>query len=189
MADFEEQRPFATGLTYSYSQDNQVSVTFCPGACCFQDAADADAYEAWQPQAPDGSSPKSFSATASCFESALIQALAQGGIHLDMMSLSRGAAAKNQLEQRLAAGNPLQICAAYEALYTGMTLEEICRVSGIEASVLETLQNLVLFEMRVERLRLYHVRLSRCLYREAKALGYADADILRLGGWESIPQA
>ncbi|MCQ2432767.1 MAG: carbamoyl-phosphate synthase large subunit, partial [Clostridia bacterium] len=116
-------------------------------------------------------------AIAPSFEAALLKAVRGAEIGLD--TLNAKPLSDDPLDVRLMAQDDRRLFTVYEALKTGMTVEELHKRTMIDEWFLEKLLHLVRFEKQIaENGR------DKETYREAKRLGYPDKAVNSLTGLE-----
>ncbi len=118
-------------------------------------------------------------AIAPGFEMALMKAVRGAELGLDTLNAPPLSAAP--LAERLAAQDDRRLFTVFEALKSGMTVEQIHGITRIDRWFLYKLQGLAAFEETLAG------GLTDELYRQAKRLGYPDEAIRRLSGAESVP--
>ncbi len=116
------------------------------------------------------------------FEAAMMKAVRGAEISLDTLSY-KGAKSKTdeELHEALYDCNDLRLFMVYEALYRGVSCEEINDITKIDNWFLYKLLNLSNMQKRLES-----ETLTDELYIEAKKLGYMDSVIERLSGQKII---
>ena len=118
---------------------------------------------------------------APTFEAAMMKAVRGAEIGLD--TLNAQPLNDQSLRERLAAQDDYRIFTVFEALKTGMPVEEIYRITMIDPYFLNKLMNLVKVEEELE-----HGPLTQELLLKAKEYGYPDSAIKRLSGQETLPE-
>ena len=117
---------------------------------------------------------------APTFEMALMKAVRGAEIGLD--TLNAPPLSGDDIRMRLAAQDDRRIFTVFEALKSGLSIDEIYRITMIDPYFLRKLQNLAGYE---EKLAAHPM--TDALYREGKDLGYTDAALKRLSGADSLP--
>ena len=118
-------------------------------------------------------------AIAPSFEMALMKAVR--GAELGLDTLNAPPLSDAPVRERLAAQDDRRLFTVFEALKTGVTVDEIHEITRIDPWFLHKLRGLAEFEAALAR------GLTDARYREAKRLGYPDEAILRLSGAQSVP--
>jgi carbamoyl-phosphate synthase large subunit len=119
-------------------------------------------------------------AIANSFEAALMKAVRGAEISLDTLN-ARPLSDKPVLE-RLHEQNDRRIFTVFEALKTGVSVEEIHEITKIDEWFLYKIKNLADFENSVSGRGL-----SGEDYMRAKRLGYTDAAAMRVSGAKTVP--
>ena len=119
-------------------------------------------------------------AIAPGFEMALMKAVRGAEISLD--TLNAPPLSDRPLKERLSEQNDRRLFTVFEALKSGMTVEEIHGITQIDPWFLNKIKNLSDFEKRVEA-----EGLSEEDYLCGKRLGYTDEALCRLAKAESLP--
>ncbi len=119
-------------------------------------------------------------AIASGFEMALMKAVRGAEISLDTLNAPPLSAAP--VRERLAEQNDRRLFTVFEALKTGVSVEEIHDITKIDKWFLYKIANLARFERELVR-----DGLTADNYREGKLLGYTDEALCRLSGAEKTP--
>ena len=117
---------------------------------------------------------------ASSFEAALMKAVRGAEISLD--TLRAAPVSDRPIEERLSEADDRRLFTVFEALLSGMSIDEIHRLTRIDRFFLCKLQNLADYERRIEG------GLTDELYYEGKRLGYTDKAISRLSGATALPE-
>ena len=117
---------------------------------------------------------------ASSFEAALMKAVRGAEISLD--TLRAAPVSDRPIEERLSEADDRRLFTVFEALLSGMSIDEIHRLTRIDRFFLCKLQNLADYERRIEG------GLTDELYYEGKRLGYTDKAISRLSGATELPE-
>ena len=115
------------------------------------------------------------------FEEALMKAVRGAEISLD--SLNASPSSKASVKTRLSEQNDLRLFTVYEAIKSGLSIDEINAVTRIDRWFLSKLQNLAEMDKKLE-----NGELSKELYYEAKRLGYPDSAIKRISGVTELPE-
>ncbi|MCD7786403.1 MAG: carbamoyl-phosphate synthase large subunit, partial [Oscillospiraceae bacterium] len=118
-------------------------------------------------------------AIAGSFEMALLKAVRGAEIGYD--TLNAPPLDDRPLTERLAAQDDHRIFTIFEALKSGMTVEQIHDITKIDLWFLYKIENLARFEQKIAN------GLGDGDYEMAKRLGYTDAAIERLSGETSLP--
>ena len=113
------------------------------------------------------------------FESALLKAVRGAEIHLD--TLHAAPLSDRPVRDRLADCDDHRLFTVFEALCSGVSVDEIHDITRIDRWFLSRLQNLVDYEASIQN------GLTPELYRRGKYLGYPDAALRRLSGSETLP--
>ena len=121
-------------------------------------------------------------AIAPSFEAALLKAVRGAEIGLD--TLNAKPLSDAPLAERLKAVDDRRIFTVFEALKSGMTVDEIHAVTRIDNFFLEKFKKLADFEASIAG-----GIDSEEIYARGKALGYTDAALSRLSGTENLPHA
>ena len=116
---------------------------------------------------------------ASTFEAALMKAVRGCEISLDTLNASP--LSDKPLTERLAELNDRRLFTVFEALKSGMSIDEIHRITAIDEWFLCKMKNLADFEARIAG------GLSDEDYRLGKKLGYPDAALSRISGRKDLP--
>ena len=117
---------------------------------------------------------------ASSFEAALMKAVRGAEISLD--TLRAAPVSDRPIEERLSEADDRRLFTVFEALLSGMSIDEIHRLTRIDRFFLCKLQNLADYERRIEG------GMTDELYYEGKRLGYTDKAISRLSGATALPE-
>lgn len=120
-------------------------------------------------------------AIAPSFEMALMKAVR--GAEIGMDSLNRKNTEGAPIWERLRRVDDRRIFTIFEALKSGVSVEEIFSITKIDRWFLWKLQGLADFEQALEKDGLTAER-----YAEGKRLGYPDGTLLRLSGAERLPE-
>jgi carbamoyl-phosphate synthase large subunit len=118
-------------------------------------------------------------AIASSFEMALMKAVR--GAELGLDTLNAAPLYDAPIRERLAAQDDRRIFTVFEALKSGVSVDEIFSITKIDRWFLYKLLGLVKFEEALSG------GLTDRLYQKAKRLGYPDGAILRISGAASVP--
>ena len=113
------------------------------------------------------------------FESALLKAVRGAEIHLD--TLHAAPLSDRPVRDRLADCDDHRLFTVFEALCSGVSIDEIHDITRIDRWFLARLQNLVDYEASIQG------GLTPELYQRGKYLGYPDAALRRLSGSETLP--
>ena len=113
------------------------------------------------------------------FESALLKAVRGAEIHLD--TLHARPLSDRPVRDRLADCDDYRLFTVFEALCSGVSIDEIHGITRIDRWFLSRLQNLVDYEASIQS------GLTPELYQRGKYLGYPDAALRRLSGSETLP--
>ena len=113
------------------------------------------------------------------FESALLKAVRGAEIHLD--TLHAKPLSDRPVRDRLADCDDHRLFTVFEALCSGVSVDEIHDITRIDRWFLSRLQNLVDYEASIQN------GLTPELYQRGKYLGYPDAALRRLSGSETLP--
>ena len=113
------------------------------------------------------------------FESALLKAVRGAEIHLD--TLHAAPLSDRPVRDRLADCDDHRLFTVFEALCSGVSVDEIHDITRIDRWFLSRLQNLVDYEASIQN------GLTPELYQRGKYLGYPDAALRRLSGSETLP--
>ena len=113
------------------------------------------------------------------FESALLKAVRGAEIHLD--TLHAKPLSDRPVRDRLADCDDHRLFTVFEALCSGVSIDEIHDITRIDRWFLARLQNLVDYETSIRS------SLTPELYQRGKYLGYPDAALRRLSGSETLP--
>ena len=117
---------------------------------------------------------------APTFEMALMKAVRGAEIGLD--TLNAPPLSEEDIRTRLSAQDDRRIFTVFEALKSGLSIEEIYRITMIDPYFLKKIENLALFEKKLASLPM-----TEALFREGKDLGYTDAALKRLSGVKELP--
>ncbi|MBR6839804.1 MAG: carbamoyl-phosphate synthase large subunit, partial [Oscillospiraceae bacterium] len=118
-------------------------------------------------------------AIAPSFEMALMKAVR--GAELGLDTLNAAPLYDAPIRERLAAQDDRRIFTVFEALKSGVSVDEIFSITKIDRWFLYKLLGLAEFEKALSG------GLTDGLYRKAKRLGYPDGAILRISGAASVP--
>ena len=119
---------------------------------------------------------------APTFESALMKAVRGAEIGLD--TLTAAPLDNRPVLERLKDQDDRRIFTVYEALKSGVSMDEIYELTKIDYWFLKKLQLLADMESDLQT-----KALTDDLYKQAKALGYTDKAIARLSGKSDLPSA
>ncbi len=120
-------------------------------------------------------------AIAPSFEMALMKAIR--GAELSLDTLNAPPLSNQPVRARLSEQNDRRLFTIFEALKSGITVEEIFAVTKIDRFFLQKLKHLAEFEQH-----LASYGLCRDDYERAKHFGYPDEAIRRLSGAENLPE-
>jgi carbamoyl-phosphate synthase large subunit len=118
-------------------------------------------------------------AIAPSFEMALMKAVR--GAELGLDTLNAAPLSDVPVRERLAAQDDRRIFTVFEALKSGVSVDEIFDITKIDRWFLYKLLGLAEFEKQLSG------GLTDGLYQKAKRLGYPDEAIMRISGAESVP--
>ena len=118
-------------------------------------------------------------AIGTSFEAALLKAVR--GAELSLDTLNAPPLTDAPVRERLTAQDDRRLFTVFEALKSGLTVDEIHEMTKIDRWFLWKLAGLAKFEARLAR------GLDDETYAEAKRLGYTDEAICRLTGAASVP--
>ncbi|MBR4360439.1 MAG: carbamoyl-phosphate synthase large subunit, partial [Clostridia bacterium] len=118
---------------------------------------------------------------APTFEAALMKAVRGAEIGLD--TLNAAPLSDQPLLDRLAAQDDRRIFTVFEALKSGVSIEEIYRITMIDPYFLEKIKHLVDYEEKLAREGVTPENVHA-----GKLLGYPDAAIRRISGAPSVPE-
>ncbi len=117
---------------------------------------------------------------APCFEAAIMKAVRGAEISLD--TLNAPAIDGRSVKDRLADCDDRRIFTVFEAIKTGVSIDEIYSITKIDRFFLYKLQNLALYESALAK-----KGLDKESYMKGKRYGYTDAAIKRLSGADITP--
>ena len=117
---------------------------------------------------------------APSFEMALMKAVRGAEISLD--TLNAAPLSYASLADRLAAQDDRRLFTVFEALKSGMSVDEIHEITKIDRWFLRKLKKLSDYEMRIEK-----TGLMPGDYEQGKKYGYTDAALMRISGAQSVP--
>ena len=112
------------------------------------------------------------------FEMAVLKAVRGAEIHMN--TLNRNAMDGAPIRERLARVDDFRMFTVFEALKSGVSVDEIFEITKIDRWFLYKLMNLVEFEDRLQD------GLTQELYEEGKKLGYPDDALCTLSGAPSL---
>ena len=115
------------------------------------------------------------------FEEALMKAVRGAEISLDTLNAAPLSGAP--VRERLAEQNDRRIFTVFEALKSGVSIDEIHAITKIDRWFLAKLDNLARFEARLAT-----EPMSENLYRTAKQYGFTDAAILHVNNTTILPE-
>ena len=118
-------------------------------------------------------------AIAPSFEMALMKAVR--GAELGLDTLNAAPLSDAPIRERLKAQDDRRIFTVFEALKSGVSVDEIFNITKIDRWFLYKLRGLAEFENQLSG------GLTDALYRKAKRLGYPDEAIMRISGASSVP--
>ncbi len=119
-------------------------------------------------------------AIAPCFEMALMKAVRGAEISLD--TLNAAPLSSKPVLERLAEQNDRRIFTVFEAIKSGVALEQIHDITRIDLWFLSKLKVLADYEAEL------NAGMSDELYMRGKQLGYTDDALKRLSGADSLPE-
>ena len=114
------------------------------------------------------------------FEMAIMKAVRGAEISLDTLNAAPKTDAP--LEERLRETDDMRLFAVFEAIKSGMSIEEIHNITKITEWFLEKLKNLADFEKSIE-----NGNIDEEKYNQGKLYGYTDAALKRLSGVKELP--
>ena len=117
---------------------------------------------------------------APSFEMALMKAVRGAEISLD--TLNAAPLSYASLADRLAAQDDRRLFTVFEALKSGMSVDDIHEITKIDRWFLRKLKKLSDYEMRIEK-----TGLMPGDYEQGKKYGYTDAALMRISGAQSVP--
>ncbi len=112
------------------------------------------------------------------FESALMKAIRGAEISTDTLNMASDG---SEVRDRLGKLDDKRIFTIFEALKSGITVDEINEITKIDKWFLYKIQNLAQFEKKIEN------GLSPKDYELGKKLGYTDKALMRISGEKSVP--
>ena len=115
----------------------------------------------------------------SSFEAALMKAVRGAEISLD--SLNAKPISDRPIRERLTDCDDRRLFTVYEAIKTGLSIEEIHDITKIDPWFLWKLKNLADYEAKIA------VNWNDVFYQEGKRLGYLDSTLKRLSGVKELP--
>ena len=115
------------------------------------------------------------------FEMATLKAVR--GAEISMNTLNRNAKDDAPIRERLTRVDDFRMFTVFEALKTGVSVDEIFEITKIDRWFLNKLKNLVDFEEKLQN------GLNQELYNEGKRLGYPDDALCTLSGAPSLKVA
>ena len=118
-------------------------------------------------------------AIAQSFEAALMKAVRGCEISLD--TLNAAPLSDKPVKERLYEQNDRRVFTVYEALKSGVSVDEIHEITKIDKWFLFKLKHLADFEEKLKG------GVDESVYKEAKRLGYTDAAIKRISGATDLP--
>jgi carbamoyl-phosphate synthase large subunit len=118
---------------------------------------------------------------APTLEAALLKAVRGAEIGLD--TLNAPPLTDDDIRVRLAAQDDRRIFTVFEAIKSGISIEEIYDITKIDPYFLEKIRNLAVFEEKLAR-----EGATAENVRTAKEFGYTDAAIRRIGGADTLPE-
>ena len=119
-------------------------------------------------------------AIGQCFEEALMKAVR--GVEISLDTLNYDSLDRRSLDERLRAQDDRRLFTVFEAIKTGVSLDEIHDITLIDRWFLARIQNLADFEKSIEG------GVTAAQYKEAKRLGYTDRAIRRISGQSELPE-
>jgi len=114
------------------------------------------------------------------FEEALMKAVR--GAEISLETLNCTPLSDKNVKERLYEQNDRRIFTVFEALKSGISVDEIYSITKIDRWFLNKLLNLANFEKDIAK-----NGLDKDSYRKAKRLGYTDASLKRMTGLSSLP--
>ncbi|MBR4072776.1 MAG: carbamoyl-phosphate synthase large subunit, partial [Clostridia bacterium] len=117
---------------------------------------------------------------AQSFEAAIMKAIRGAEISAD--TLNRKPLDDLSVIERLNVMDDYRIFTVFEALKSGISVDEINKITRIDKFFINKLLNLVMYEDNIKN------GLTDELYYEGKRLGYTDESIKKLSGADSIPE-
>lgn len=114
------------------------------------------------------------------FESALMKAVRGAEISLD--TLNAAPMSDLPITERLAFCDDRRLFTVFEAIKSGVSIDEIHRITRIDRWFLNKLKNLADYEQKIAG------GLDEQLYHDGKKLGYTDAALKRLSGSKQLPE-
>ena len=118
-------------------------------------------------------------AIATSFEAALMKAVRGAEISLD--TLSAAPISDMPLAERLKVPDDRRLFSVFEAIKSGMSIDEISALTRIDRFFLCKLAHLADYEKRIAR------GIDADAYYEGKKLGYTDRALMRLSGADALP--
>ncbi|MBQ7121015.1 MAG: carbamoyl-phosphate synthase large subunit [Clostridia bacterium] len=115
------------------------------------------------------------------FEMAIMKAVRGAEISLD--TLNAAPKSDKPLKERLAETDDMRLFAVFEAIKSGMSIEEIHEITKITEWFLLKLKNLADFEKSIE-----NGNIDEAKYIQGKHYGYTDAALKRLSGVDKLPE-
>lgn len=119
-------------------------------------------------------------AIGQCFEQALMKAVR--GVEISHDTLNAEAIDNRNVIERLHDSDDRRLFTVFEALKTGVSVEEIHQITLIDEWFLNKLRNLANFEITMSE------GIDEEKYQEAKRLGYTDGAIRRISGIMDLPE-
>ncbi len=114
------------------------------------------------------------------FENAIMKAVRGAEISLD--TLNAAPKTNAPLVDRLRNTDDMRLFSVFEAIKSGMSIEEIHEITKITEWFLEKLKNLADYEKAIE-----NGNMTVELYNQGKTYGYTDAALKRLSGVDELP--
>ena len=119
---------------------------------------------------------------APCFEMALMKAVRGAEIGMDTLNRKKDPEDTAPIWERLRRVDDHRLFTVFEALKSGISIDEIHSITMIDRWFLSKLKKMADFEMALER-----EGLTAEHYRKGKKMGYPDQTLLRLAGAEQLP--
>ena len=123
-------------------------------------------------------------AIAPCFEMALMKAVRGAEVGMDSLNRRPAPGDHAPIRERLRRVDDHRLFTVFEALKSGVTIEEIFQITRIDRWFLAKLKKMAQFEAALEE-----NGLTEAIYERGKRLGYPDDTLLRLSGTEKLPCA
>ncbi len=116
---------------------------------------------------------------AASFEAALMKAVRGAEISLD--TLNAMPVSDLSLRERLSTADDRRIFTVFEAIKSGISIDEIYAITKIDRWFLRRIENLAIFEEEIQN------GITDEQYKKGKQLGYTDAALKRISGADSLP--